>query len=153
LGTDTTWGVSALASGNALNAAAALGGRPIAALRISFADERERHRGLSHHSVTILAGVAGPGANVAVPLLEDETQRGIVWDALREAKLEERHQLVEVDGRPALEELGRRRVEVDSMGRFPADDPAFFLAAGAAGVLAARMAAGTKTWSEDRPPA
>ena len=29
LGTDTTWGVSALGSGNALNAVAALGGRPI----------------------------------------------------------------------------------------------------------------------------
>jgi hypothetical protein len=153
LGTDTTWGVSALASGNAVNAAAALGGRPVAALRISFSDERERHRGLSHHSVTILAGVAGPGANVAVPVLEDETQRAVVWGALREAKLEERHQLVEVDGRTALEELGRRRVEVESMGRVPEDDPAFFLAAGAAGVLAARMAAGSKTWSEDRPPA
>ena len=38
LGTDTTWGVSALGSGNALNAAAALGGRPIPSLRISFAD-------------------------------------------------------------------------------------------------------------------
>ena len=59
LGTDTTWGVSALASGHALNAAEALGGRPVAALRISFADARERHRGVSHHSLTILDACAG----------------------------------------------------------------------------------------------
>ncbi len=149
LGTDTTWGVSALASGNAVNATASLGGRPVAALRMSFADERERHRGLSHHSITILARVAGPGANVAVPVLEDEAQRAVIWDALREAKLEERHQLVEVDGRPALAELERRGVEVDSMGRSPTDDPAFFLAAGAAGVLAARIAVGSERWAEE----
>src|SRR5205085_2838011 len=133
LGTDTTWGVSALGSGNALNAAATLAGRPVAALRISFADPRERHHGVSHHSRTILQHVAGPGVNVAVPSLEDQHERAAVWEALRSARLEERHQLVEVDGRPALAELERRDVVVESMGRTPADDPAFFLAAGAAG--------------------
>ena len=149
LGTGTTWGVSALGSGNAINAAATLGGRPVVALRISFADERTRHAGLSHHSSTILGAVAGPGANVAVPVLE-EAQRAVVWEALRAARLEDRHQLVEVDGRPALEELARRRLAIDSMGRAPEDDPAFFLAAGAAGVLAARMAAGSRAWAADR---
>ncbi|MFL5738125.1 MAG: DUF3866 family protein [Actinomycetota bacterium] len=149
LGTDTMWGVSALGTGNALNAAATLAGRPVAALRISFADERERHHGLSHHSTTILRHVAGPGVNVAVPVLTDDAERDAVWEALRGARLEERHQLVEVDGAPALAELERRGVEVDSMGRSPAADPAFFLAAGAAGILAARMAAGSKTWERD----
>jgi hypothetical protein len=146
LGTDTTWGVSALGSGHALNAAAALGGRPVAALRISFADERPRHLGVSHHSLTILERVCTVPANVAVPALEDGTRRTAVWDALRSRRLEERHQLVETDGRPALGELRRRGVEVRSMGRGPDEDPAFFLAAGAAGVLAARMAAGSRAW-------
>src|SRR5205814_7494811 len=44
LGTATRWGVSALAGGNSLNAAHALGGQPVATLRMSFADERDRHR-------------------------------------------------------------------------------------------------------------
>ena len=149
LGTETTWGVSALGSGNALNAAATLAGRPVASLRISFTDQRERHRGLSHHSRTILQHVAGPGVNVAVPALEDDAQRDAVWGALRDARLEERHQLVEVDGAPALAELERRGVEIESMGRRPSDDPAFFLAAGAAGILAARMAAGSRRWEKD----
>jgi hypothetical protein len=146
LGTETTWGVSALASGDALNAVETLGGRPVAALRVSFADERPRHHGVSHHSLTILEKVATVRANVAVPTLEDEAQRTALWDALRARHLEERHQLVEVDGRPALDELARRGVEVESMGRGPAEDPAFFLAAGAAGVLAARIAAGSRAW-------
>jgi hypothetical protein len=146
LGTETTWGVSALTSGNALNAVETLGGRPVAALRVSFADERPRHHGVSHHSLTILERVVTARANVAVPVLEDEAERTAMWDALRARRLEERHQLVEVDGRPALDELVRRDVEVDSMGRGPAEDPAFFLAAGSAGVLAARMASGSRTW-------
>lgn len=141
LGTDTTWGVSALASGHALNAAEALGGLPVAALRVSFADLRERHRVVSHHSLTILEHVCTARANVAVPVLEDDEQRDAVWVALRGRNLEDKHQLVEVDGRPALTKLEELGFAVESMGRTPKDDPAFFLAAGAAGVLAGRMAA------------
>lgn len=150
LGTDTTWGVSALASGNALNAVAALGGRPISSLRISFADERDRHRGVSHHSLTILRDVCLVDTDVPVPTLADVGQRRSVWDALRAARLEERHQLVEVDGSPALDELAACGIEPRSMGRSVDDDPAFFLAAGAAGVLAGRAAAGHRRWRAAR---
>jgi hypothetical protein len=145
LGTDTRWGVSALGSGLSLNAAALLGGRPVAALRISFADDRPRHRGVSHHSLTILGQVCTAEVNVAVPVLEG-AERDAVWEAVRTAALEERHQVVEADGRPALAELERAGIHAESMGRTPADDPAFFLAAGAAGVLAGRMAAGARAW-------
>jgi hypothetical protein len=151
LGTDTTWGVSALGSGNALNAAHTLGGRPIPALRVSFADPRERHRGLSHHSRTILRDVCLVETNVPVPVLEDPAQRAAVWDALRDADPDGRHHLVEVDGRPAHDELVARDVAVRSMGRGFEDDPAFFLAAGAAGVLAGRLAAGDGAWRRAAP--
>lgn len=146
LGTDTTWGVSALGSGNALNAAHTLGGKPLPALRMSFADERERHRGLSHHSITILRDVCKVEVNVPVPTLADDVQRAAVWDALRAAKLEETHHLVEVDGQPALDELRDRAVVPSSMGRTLEEDSTFWLAAGAAGVLAGRMAASNRRW-------
>ncbi len=146
LGTDTTWGVSALGTGHALDAAEELGGRPVGALRVSFADRRERHRGVSHHSLTILGRVCTAAANVAVPALADEERRAEVWGALRAGRLEERHHLVEVDGRPALDELERLGVRAETMGRSPGDDPAFFLAAGAAGVLAGRMAVTGRAW-------
>jgi hypothetical protein len=152
LGTDTRWGVSALGSGNTLNAAASLGGRPIPSLRVSFADSRERHRGVSHHSLTILRDVCLVQTDVPVPVLKDDEQREVVWNALRSAHLEAKHQLVEVEGRPALDELVARGVDVRTMGRGVDDDPAFFLAAGAAGVLAGRVAAGNRRWQAAPEP-
>jgi hypothetical protein len=146
-GTATPWGASSLDSAMALNAAGILEGRPVAALRVSFADPRERHRGVSHHSLTALSRVALVPAHVAVPVLEGH-QRTAVWDALTEAKLEDRHQLVEVTGQPALDLLAEAGIQPESMGRGVADDPAFFLAPGAAGVLAGRMAQKDRAWRQ-----
>jgi uncharacterized protein DUF3866 len=139
LGTETRFGVSALRSGEAMNAAGSLGGNVVAGLRISFADRRDRHRGLSHHSRTILETVRLVPATVAVPRLEG-SQRDEVWRALRSLNDAAPMSLVEEDGRPALELLTARAIEIESMGRTPQEDPAFFLAAGAAGAVAARIA-------------
>jgi hypothetical protein len=53
-GTGTSLGHGGLAAAEAVNAAAALGGRPVVAARRSEADERVRHRGLSHHTEAVL---------------------------------------------------------------------------------------------------
>jgi hypothetical protein len=45
-----------------------------------------------------------------------------------------------------VEELHERGIDVETMGRGIEDDPVFFLAAGAAGVLAGRMAAENRRW-------
>jgi hypothetical protein len=145
-GTGTAWGASDVESAMSLNAAGILGGRPVAALRISFADSRERHRGVSHHSVTALSKVALVPVHVAVPALQDEERRKLIWDSLRHAGLEERHQLVETTGQPALDLLAEHDIHPESMGRVLADDPEFFVAAGAAGVLAGRMASNDRAW-------
>ena len=148
VGTATRWGASDVASGTALNAAGILGGRPVAALRVSFADPTYRHHGVSPHSVTVLSEVALVPVHVAVPALDDE-RRGMVWDALKKAGLEERHQLVEVTGQPAVDLLSERGIRAETMGRSIEEEPAFFLAAGAAGVLAGRMAAGDTRWRDE----
>lgn len=149
LGTETRWGTSNLLSGVALNAAESLGGRPVAALRVSFADERPRHHGVSHHSLTILSDVTTVQANVAVPTLE-APERHEVWKALRDAQLERKHRLVEVLGWPAVHHLEEGGISVTSMGRGLEDDPIFFLSAGGAGILAGRMAAGSRAWKKDQ---
>ena len=135
----------------AMNAAGILGGRPVATLRVSFVDPRQRHRPVSHHSITALSRVALVPVHVAVPAIDDDARRRAIWTALTAARLEERHQLVEVNGRPALDLLAHHGFDPESMGRSPADDPEFFLAAGAAGVLAGRMAGGDRAWDEARP--
>src|SRR3954447_26059137 len=70
--TGTRWGFSGVASGEAVNATAVLGGRPVAALRISAADPRPRHRGVSHHSLSALGRVALAPADVVLPVLPGE---------------------------------------------------------------------------------
>ncbi len=52
VGTGTRWGYSGVACADVLHAAEVLGGRGVASLRVSGADRRERHRGISHHSRT-----------------------------------------------------------------------------------------------------
>src|SRR5881409_1288353 len=70
LGTGTRWGFSGVASGEAVNAVGVLGGRPVAALRVSEVDPRPRHRGVSHHSLTALGRVALARADVVLPAVE-----------------------------------------------------------------------------------
>ena len=54
IGTGTAIGHGGVAAAQAVNATAALGGRPVVAPRVSGADERPRHRGYSHHTEAVL---------------------------------------------------------------------------------------------------
>ncbi|MRR12391.1 DUF3866 family protein [bacterium] len=131
-GTATPFGHSGVAQGQAINAVGALGGVPVAALRVSFADKRPRHVPVSHQTLTALGVVALARALVAVPVLRQE-QDDVLVDTLEQAGLWTRH-----ERRRQIVELPEMRgVEVRSMGRSAEDDPAFFLAAAAAGVVAA----------------
>jgi hypothetical protein len=55
VGTASRLGHGGLAAAEAANAASALGGRPVVAVRASQADERERHHGVSHHTQGVLS--------------------------------------------------------------------------------------------------
>ncbi|HEY7016991.1 MAG TPA: DUF3866 family protein, partial [Gaiellaceae bacterium] len=59
VGTGTRFGHGGLAAAEAANTALALGGVPVVAARVSGADERERHRGRSHHTEAVLELVRG----------------------------------------------------------------------------------------------
>jgi hypothetical protein len=130
LGTGTRWGFSGVASGEAVNAAAVLGGRPVASLRVSEADARERHRGLSHHSLTAFGRVALAPADIALADLP-----GAFGAVVRRAAqpLSPPHRLVDVPIDGLLEALRAAPVELATMGRSLEDDPAYFLSAAAAG--------------------
>ncbi len=136
LGSGTRWGFSGVACGEAVNAAAALRGRPVASLRISEADPRPRHRGISHHSLTSYGRVALARADVAVPELPGEFGKQVTAQA---APLGERHQLVSVPVDGLMEPLAGCPVRLSTMGRGLAEDGAYFLAAAAAGRHAARL--------------
>jgi hypothetical protein len=143
LGTGTRWGFSGVSAGEAINAAAILGGRPVGTLRISGADSRERHRGVSHHSLTAYGRVALCPADIAVPDLSDDGSPAM--DELAEAvaaslqKLASRHRLVTVNLSGLRTVLAASPIQLSSMGRGLDDDPAYFLAAAAAGRHAATL--------------
>jgi Protein of unknown function (DUF3866) len=141
LGTGTRWGFSGVACGEAVNAAAVLGGRPVAALRISDADPRERHRGVSHHSLTSYGRVALAAADVVVPDLPGEFGQQVARQA---ATLASRHKLVTVSVAGLAAALHACPVPLSSMGRSLDQDPAYFLAAAAAGRHAAALLSGRR---------
>jgi hypothetical protein len=66
LGSATTLGHGGLAALDNAHAALALGARTIVVPRMSSGDERERHRGLSHHTETVLEMMLRP-ALVSLP--------------------------------------------------------------------------------------
>jgi uncharacterized protein DUF3866 len=136
LGTGTRWGYSGVAAGEAVNAAAVLGGRPVASLRVSFADPRERHQGVSHHSLTAYGRVALAAADVVIPQLSEPRSGRLAADA---APLAARHTLVTVPADGLVEALRAAPVPLSTMGRSLEEDIEYFLAAAAAGRHAASL--------------
>lgn len=130
LGTGTPWGFSGVAAGEAVNAAAAIGARPVAALRMSQADPRPRHRGVSHHSLTAYGRVALARADVVVPAS---------YADLVDTAAFPRHDVVVIDDSGLLEALRASPAELLTMGRGIDEDPVAFLAAAAAGRHAAAL--------------
>jgi hypothetical protein len=143
LGTGTRWGFSGVTAGEAINAAAILGGRPVGTLRMSAADARERHRGVSHHSLTAYGRVALCPADIAVPDLTDDESPAMAELAERVTaslqQLGSRHRLVTVSLSGLRAVLAASPIPLFSMGRGLDDDPAYFLAAAVGGRHAAML--------------
>ncbi len=122
-GTGTKYGFSGIEQAQNLDIVRALGGTSVAIVRMSSADKRERHQGVSHHTRTTL-DLAYSRCIVPLPVGTDETM------------LPPGHSVLFIEGaQAALDLLAVRGIAVTSMGRTPAEDPAFFLSAAAAGLV------------------
>ncbi len=135
-GTGTPFGYSGIEAGDNINRVYALGGRPVAVPRISFADQRERHRGLSHHTITALGRVALAPADLPLPLLPAKHQSRLE-EQVSTAGLADRHRVFYVEG--SLDHLRESGLSLSTMGRGLEEDPAFFLAVAAAAGHAAGL--------------
>jgi hypothetical protein len=118
VGTGSFLGHGGTSAAEAANAAAALDGTAVLAPRLSAADERDRHRGLSHHTRAIRALCLGEVL--------------LAWPAGFELTAPDPHEEVDVEGW----EEACAGLPLSYMGRGPADDPLFFAAAFAAGRVA-----------------
>lgn len=138
-GTATPFGFSGIDQGIALNAVAALGGVPIACLRLSFADPRPRHYRVSHHTLTVLGKVTMARCHVPVPELEP-ARLWEVLEQLEEHGVTAKHLIRVLDGSAALDVLKKHHIYVTTMGRTVVEDKEYFLASAAAGAHAAEVA-------------
>lgn len=124
IGTGAPFGHGGMSAATALNAAITLGAEPVLAPRISAADPRVRHRGVSHHTTSVLHATLAR-CRVALPS----------WIGTPKTALTDRHDLIASAYTAAG--LGERfGVIFESMGRSYGDDAGFFDAAAAAVGLA-----------------
>jgi hypothetical protein len=138
VGTGTKWGFSGIQLGEAINAVNILGGRPVFCPRISFADPRERHRGISHHSLTILSKVALTPAIVVMPHLPSSREK-VLQEQLAAAGIYEKHSIIWEHGERGLEKLKETSFSFCTMGRNLDEEREFFLGACAGGIYAGKI--------------
>jgi len=140
VGTGTKYGFTGIEQTYILEAVERLGGRPIIVPRISFADPRPRHLGLSHHTRTVL-GLTYAQVLVGIPMW-NRKKRDLLRDQVVRDGFMDRHcfYLTTVPTMGEIFELWG--MEVRTMGRSYQEDPTFFQASGAAGFLGASLLKG-----------
>jgi hypothetical protein len=127
IGSNTEFGHGGMAALDSAHAALSLRLPTLISPRLSSADPRERHIGVSHHTYTVLELLLG-AADVAVPAGEDE-----IAAALEAAPGPHRIHLTPAD----LAGYAETDLPARTMGRSIDEDPLFFAAALAAGRLLA----------------
>ncbi len=141
VGTGTKWGYTGIEQGDILNAVDGLQGIPIVVPRISFADQRPRHKGISHHTLTVLKRVCRVHAILPLPQLE-EIKMNYILDQLRRENLLDKYDCCAemVEGFQLL--LEASSMNLSTMGRGIKEEPDFFMALGAAARVAERVLRG-----------
>ena len=141
VGTGTRWGFTGIEQGQTLNAVHTLGGIPVAGPRISFADPRPRHRGISHHSLTVLERVCLVQAVVPLPDLPGD-KMDYILNQLQAHNLMDKHKVCLQDNPGILDMLRNSGLKHSTMSRGIEQEQEFFLALGAAAQAAEKLARG-----------
>lgn len=128
IGSDTAYGHGGMAALDNAHAALSLGCPTVLSPRLSSSDPRDRHRGLSHHTKTVLDLLLVP---VDVVLPEGESE---VAASLNNSKHRLHYAPADLGG------YASSGLPAKTMGRTLEEDPLFFAAALAAGTYLARVA-------------
>ncbi|HEX7136106.1 MAG TPA: DUF3866 family protein [Iamia sp.] len=127
VGTGSRLGFTGLDQATILDSAAWLGGAPVMCVRASSGDGRDRHQGVSHHSLTVLDAVRSR-VDVPVPVGTPPIDGPA------------RHEVVEHEVPDVAAVLDAAGLRITTMGRGPDEDPLFFRVAAAAAVHAVARA-------------
>jgi hypothetical protein len=130
IGSDTEFGHGGMSALDNAHASLSLGLPTIISPRLSSGDPRERHRGLSHHTATVLKLLLAP-VTIAIPTGAPEPSSQIEGASAGRHRPEQAP--VDLDGYAAS------GLPTSTMGRQLQDDPLFFEAPLAAGTLLADL--------------
>ena len=130
-GTGTKYGFTGIEQGPILDAVKKLGGMPIAVPRISFADMRERHNGISHHSMTVFNDIVNVSVNIPITVYKDKLI-DTIEKQIKDSKLDKKHNVVYINNEKTKEDLDYFNLKVKSMGRNYEQDKELFQAASTA---------------------
>lgn len=127
IGSDTAYGHGGMAALDNAHAALSLGMRTLISPRLSSTDPRDRHRGLSHHTKTVLDLLLAP-VDVALPKGEPEIASSLKG-------YEHRIHFAQ----PDLDAYAASGLPMTTMGRSLKGDPLFFAAPLSAGTVLAKQ--------------
>lgn len=133
VGTGTRLGTTGLELAQILDTGQSLNARPIACLRASSGDTRERHQGISHHALTALLQFTHSRVVIPIP------QQLRTWDPKRLADLEKRHEVVTMETPEVAELFEKLDLNPSTMGRSFREDELLFACAIAAGIYGASV--------------
>lgn len=132
-GTGTKYGFTGIEQGPILDAISKLGGRPIAIPRISFADMRDRHNGISHHSITIFDEIVNVGVEIPITIYSEEKD-SVIKNQIKENNLDKKHKIEYIENNRTKDDIDSYGLKVKSMGRNYEQDSEFFDSASSAAI-------------------
>ncbi|MDI6604215.1 MAG: DUF3866 family protein [Thermoanaerobacteraceae bacterium] len=132
VGTGTKYGFTGIDQGYYIDAVNKLGGNPILIPRISFSDKRERHMGISHHTITVLE-VCNSNCTLTFPVMEKNMME-IVNKQIQNNPVFKKFNKVFIDASITNDYLKNCRIKITTMGRDYSLEKEFFNACGAAAI-------------------
>lgn len=135
VGTGTKYGFSGTEQGKIIDAVNDLGGVPICVPRISFKDRRERHFGISHHTITVLNMISKTRSYVGIPRFED-VKKSYLEKQIAKHGIEAKHEVLFIEFNDIINVLTSSDVVMETMGRSFEEDEDFFLSVGVNGKMA-----------------
>lgn len=138
IGTGTRYGFSGIEQGNIIDSVNKLHGTPVVIPRISFKDPRERHLGISHHTLTVLSGITYSSAYVVLPEIDGEDGEYIRSQVMSYG-IDRKHHVYYQNSEILYNAIQKFKVVCSTMGRGMNDDKEFFMSVGAASEFTYRL--------------
>lgn len=128
-GTGTKYGFSGIDQATIIDAVEKLDGKSFIIPRISFADNRPRHKGISHHTLTILSEITNKSTNLVINSSYESTKLKLISEQILLNSIDDKHKVEYENYVRTKEDIDFYDLKVKSMGRSYDEDKEFFIAA------------------------